>query len=85
MGKQIQRTYELKLEIVQELLKGRTYKSVSDEYNVLPGTIANWKKKHLEGTLHLDRRGRNAGDVEDIEILKKCYTQLMRIRRTQRK
>ena len=85
MSKHNQRTYEEKLEIVQEILKGRTYTSVSEEYGLLKGTIANWKKKHLEGTLHLDRRGRKAEDIEDIEIIKKSYALLMKIRRTQHK
>lgn len=85
MGKQKNRTYEEKLMIVQEVLNGKSYGMVSEKYNILPGTIANWKRKLLEGTLHLDRRGRKAGEVEDIEIIKKSYTLLMKIRRTQHK
>ena len=82
MTKQKKRTYEEKLKIVNEVLMGRSYSSVSQEFGVRGGTIANWKRKHLEGTLHLDRRGKSIGDVEDIEIIKKSYTVLMRIRRT---
>ena len=85
MGKHQRRTYEEKLAIVQEVLSGRSYLSVSDEYNVLQGTIANWKKKHIEGTLHLDRRRLKPAEVEDIEIIKKSYTLLMKIRKTQLK
>ena len=85
MGKQKKRTYEEKLKIVQEVLNGKSYQIVSEKYDVLPGTIANWKRQLLEGTLHLDRRGRKAGEVEDIEIIKKSYTVLMKIRRTQHK
>lgn len=85
MGKQTVRTYEEKLVIVQEIMNGKSYSYVSDKYNVLPGTIANWKRKLLEGTLHLDMRGKKVGEVEDIEIIKKSYTLLMKIRRTQHK
>ena len=66
-------------------MNGKSYSYVSDKYNVLPGTIANWKRKLLEGTLHLDMRGKKVGEVEDIEIIKKSYTLLMKIRRTQHK
>ena len=85
MVKQTIRTYEEKLMIVQAILNGKTYKTVSEKYNVLPGTIANWKRKLIEATLHLDRRGKKPGEVEDIEIIKKSYTLLMKIRRTQHK
>lgn len=85
MGKHTKRTYEEKLKIVQEVLKGRTYSSVSEEYNVRSGTIANWKRKHLEGTLHIDNRGKPKREVEDIEILKKSYALLMKIRKKQLK
>lgn len=85
MGKQTLRTYEEKLVIVQEIMNGKSYSYVSDKYNVLPGTIANWKRKLLEGTLHLDMRGKKVGEVEDIEVIKKSYTLLMKIRRMQHK
>jgi len=85
MGKQIQRSYELKKEIVEELLQGKSYAVVSKKYNVLPGTIANWKKKYLEGTLAIDNRGRKQQEIEDIEILKKSYALLKEIRNKQHK
>ena len=85
MGEQTVRTYEEKLVIVQEIMNGKSYSYVSDKYNVLPGTIANWKRKLLEGTLHLDMRGKKVGEVEDIEVIKKSYTLLMKIRRMQHK
>ncbi len=85
MGKHTVRTYEEKLMIVQEILNGKSYSVVSEKYNVRSGTIANWKRKLMEGTLHLDRRGKKPGEVEDIEIIKKSYTLLMKIRRTQHK
>lgn len=83
MGKQTIRSYEDKLMIVQEILNGKSYRSVSEKYNVRTGTIANWKRKLMEGTLHLDRRGKKPGEVEDIEIIKKSYTLLMKIRKMQ--
>ena len=85
MGKHTHRSYELKKEIVVKKLDGHTYSALSKEYNVLPSTIANWKRKYLEGTLHLDRRGRKPHVIEDVEILKKSYALLMKIRKTQLK
>jgi transposase-like protein len=85
MSKHKQRSYELKKEIVEEVLKGRSYSSVSKEYNVLPGTIANWKRKYLKGTLNQDNRGRKPAEVTDLDILKKSYALLMEIRSKQQK
>ncbi|MDE8256163.1 helix-turn-helix domain-containing protein [Erysipelothrix rhusiopathiae] len=78
MGKQTIRSYEDKLMIVQEILNGKSYRSVSEKYNVRTGTIANWKRKLMERTLHLDRCRKKPGEVEDIEIIKKSYTLLMK-------
>ncbi|RNM28436.1 hypothetical protein EF876_07565 [Erysipelothrix rhusiopathiae] len=78
MGKQTIRSYEDKLMIVQEILNGKSYRSVSEKYNVRTGTIANWKRKLMERTLHLDRCRKKLGEVEDIEIIKKSYTLLMK-------
>lgn len=83
MGKQTQRSYELKREIVEELLQGKSYAVVSKKYDVRAGTIANWKKKYLEGTLAIDNRGRKQQEIEDIEILKKSYALLKEIRNKQ--
>ena len=85
MGKHTKRTYEEKKHIVEEILKGRSYSSVGLEFNVRSGTIANWKKKYLEGKLNQDNRGKKPEEVEDIEILKKSYALLMKIRKTQHK
>ena len=71
MGKQTVRTYEEKLVIVQEIMNGKSYSYVSDKYNVLPGKIAYWKRKLLEGTLDLDIRGKKVWEVEDIKIIQK--------------
>ncbi|MDE8340496.1 hypothetical protein PT226_08795, partial [Erysipelothrix rhusiopathiae] len=61
----------------------KSYRSVSENYNVRTGTIANWKRKLMEGTLHLDRRGKKHREVEDLEIIKKSYTLIMKIRQMQ--
>lgn len=85
MGKHIKRSYEEKKKIVEEILSGKPYSYVSNKYDVLPGTIATWKKKYLEGTLNSDGRGRKAQEFDDIEILKKSYALLMEIRSKQHK
>ena len=55
MGKQIKRTYKEKEQIVKELLGGASYQYVASKYNVSrAGTIANWKKKYLEGKTFSD-------------------------------
>ncbi|TLG70279.1 transposase [Culicoidibacter larvae] len=83
MGKHIKRTYEFKQMVVEEILAGKSYSYVSKKYNILDGTIANWKKKYLNGTLAIDNRGRTPEPVEDIDILKKSYALLMEIRNKQ--
>lgn len=80
MGKHINRSYEEKKKIVEEQLNGSSYSKVSKKYNVGSGTIANWKKKYLEGTLKNDNRGKPKHHIDDVEILKKCYALLMEIR-----
>lgn len=86
MGKQTKRSYEEKKKIVEEKLAGKTYSYLCEKYNVSgPGTIANWKKRYLEGTLQQDNRGKPVVEVEDIEILKKSYALLMKIRSKQQK
>lgn len=85
MKKHKKRTYEEKEKIVKEQINGVTYSVLSKKYNVLPGTITNWKKKYLEGTLKEDNRGKPKHEVSDIEILKKSYALLMEIRSKQNK
>lgn len=85
MGKHVKRSYEEKKLIVEEVLSGRSYSSVSKEFNVRSGTIANWKRKHLDGTLNIDNRGKPRQKIEDIDILKKSYALLMEIRNKQHK
>ncbi|MDF9825263.1 transposase-like protein [Breznakia sp. PF5-3] len=83
MGKHLKRSYELKKKIVEELLQGMSYTAVSKKYDIRSGTIANWKKKYLNGTLAIDKRGRKQQEIEDIEILKKSYALLKEIRSKQ--
>lgn len=80
MGKQVKRSYEEKKEIVEEQISGSSYAQVSKKYNVRTGTIANWKKKYLNGTLDIDNRGKPKNNINDVEILKKCYALLIEIR-----
>ena len=78
----------MKKRIVEEKLNGKSYSYVAKKYNVRNGTIANWKKKYLEGTLQNDGRGRNGLKVDkdlEYEILKKSYALLMEIRSQQNK
>jgi len=83
MGKHVERTYEEKKKMVEEQLNGKSYSYISKKYNVRKGTIANWKKKYLEGTLNQDNRGKPKTDIDDVEILKKSYALLMEIRSQQ--
>lgn len=86
MGKQVKRTYKEKEKIVKEILNGASYQYVASKYNVSRlGTIANWKKKYLEGTLNQDNRGKPKKEIEDIDILKKSYALLMQIRKERHK
>ncbi len=85
MGKHIKRSYEEKEKIVKESLKGVPYSILSEKHGVLKGTIANWKRKYLEGALKSDNRGKPKQEISDIEILKKSYALLMKIRSKQKK
>jgi len=80
MGKHKKRRYEENKKIVEEQLSGTSYNSLSKKYDVRTGTIANWKKKYLEGNLKQDKRGKKAKEYNDAEILKKCYALLMEMR-----
>lgn len=75
-------SYETKVEIVELVIKGRSYSSVAKEYGITSnGMIANWKKAYEKGTLSNLKPGAQVkNEAEDYEILKKCYAQLMKIR-----
>ena len=86
MGTHINRSYEVKKKIVEELLSGKSYSTLAKKYEISrSGTIANWKRKYLNGTLNQDNRGKRLKPIEDIDILKKSYALLMEIRRQQHK
>lgn len=88
MGKQRQRTYEEKLEIVKEFKSGATISYLMKKYGVShSGTISTWNRKYDEGTLNIDNRGKrkHQQEIEDIDILKKSYALLMEIRSKQHK
>ena len=82
MSKQRKWSYEIKVEICERLVSGQSYTSVAKEFNCKSrGMLANWKRKYLEGTLSKeDNRGRKKEQIDDLEILKKCYAQLIVIR-----
>lgn len=84
MGKHVKRTLEEKVKIVKEYKAGASISYLCEKYNISgTGTISTWNKKYDEGTLAIDNRGKrkNLEEIEDIDILKKCYATLMEIRR----
>jgi len=82
MSKNRKWSYKLKVEICKRLISGESYSYLAKEYNVKStGMLANWKKAYLDGTLTKNRKqGRQKCEVGDVEILKKCFAQLMKIR-----
>jgi len=43
--------------------------------------LTNWKKAYISGTLsRKSKQGRKKCDADDLEILKKCFAQLMKNR-----
>ncbi len=73
---------DIKIKIVKELIDGRSYSSIAKEYGIKStGMMANWKAQYLNGTLSDNQPGRKRIDeVEEYELLKKCYAQLKKIR-----
>ena len=49
------------------------------------GTVSRWNQEYDKGVLGQDNRGRKKQEVEDIEILKKSYALLIKIRNEQHK
>lgn len=82
MGKNRNWSYEEKVNIVLKSIEGQSYNSLQKEFNIKSrGMIANWKKAYLNSTLSKeDRRGKPRKEFDDIEMIKKCYAQLMKIR-----
>ena len=88
MGKHKKRTLEEKIKIVKEYKKGASITYLCEKYGISgTGSISTWNKKYDAGTLNIDNRGKKKSleEIEDIEILKKCYAALMEIRKEQQK
>ena len=86
MGKHVKRTLEEKGKIVKEYKAGASITYLCEKDNISgTGTILIWNKKYDEGTLGIDNRGKRKDleEIEDIDILKKCYAALMEIRKEQ--
>lgn len=88
MGKHKKWTLEDKVKIVKEFKKGATISYLNNKYDILGcGTISRWNKEYDEGKLGIDNRGKRKyqTEIEDIDILKKSYALLMKIRSQQHK
>ena len=88
MGKQKNRTLEEKIKIVKEFKKGATISYLNNKYGISgTGTISRWSQEYDEGRLGVDNRGKRKlqQEIEDIDILKKSYALLMKIRSQQHK
>ncbi len=74
-------TYEKKLIIINERLSGATLRELCDKYNIKSdGMIANWVRNYKNGTLSVHQQGRPKDTVDELDILKKCFAQLTKIR-----
>lgn len=88
MGKHKKRTLEEKVQIVKEFKKGATISYLNNKYGISGcGTISRWNQEYDEGRLGVDNRGKRKThqEIEDIDILKKSYALLMKIRSQQHK
>lgn len=88
MGKQRKWTFEEKVQIVKEFKRGATISYLMKKYGIpSEGTVSVWNKKYDEGKLAIDNRGKRKSlqEIEDIEILKKSYALLIKIRNEQHK
>ena len=83
MGKHRKWTLEEKVQIVKEFKQGATISYLMKKYGIPSvGTVSIWNKKYDDGTLNIDNRGKRKSqrEIEDIDILKKSYALLMKIR-----
>lgn len=81
MGKHKKWTIEQKKKIVKEFKEGATIPYLNNKYGISGcGTISRWNSEFDKGILGRDNRGRKKQEIEDIEILKKSYALLMKIR-----
>jgi hypothetical protein len=56
------------------------------KYNISGfGTVSRWNQEFEKGTLGQNNRGRRKQEIEDIDILKKSYVLLIKIRNEQHK
>lgn len=56
------------------------------KYNISGfGTVSRWNQEFEKGTLEQNNRGRRKQEIEDIDILKKSYALLIKIRNEQHK
>lgn len=86
MGKHKKWTLEEKEIIVKEFRNGATISYLNNKYGISGfGTVSRWNKEYEDGTLGQDNRGRKKQEIEDIEILKKSYALLIKIRKEQHK
>lgn len=86
MGKQRKWTLEEKEKIVKEFRNGATISYLMKKYNISGfGTVSRWNQEFEKGTLGQNNRGRRKQEIEDIDILKKSYALLIKIRNEQYK
>ena len=86
MGKQRKWTLEEKEKIVKEFRNGATISYLMKKYNISGfGTVSRWNQEFEKETLGQNNRGRRKQEIEDIDILKKSYALLIKIRNEQHK
>ena len=88
MGKHKKWTLEQKVKIVKEFKKGATISYLNNKNGISGmGTVSRWNQEYDEGKLGVDNRGKRKTqrEIEDIDILKKSYALLMKIRSQQHK
>ena len=88
MGKHKKWTLDQKIKIVKEFKSGSTISYLNNKYGISGfGTVSRWNQEYDKGILGQDNRGKRKynKELEDIEILKKSYALLMKIRSKQHK
>lgn len=86
MGKQRKWTLEEKEKIVKEFRNGATISYLMKKNNISGfGTVSRWNQEFEKGTLGQNNRGRRKQKIEEIDILKKSYALLIKIRNEQHK
>ena len=88
MGKHKKWTLDQKIKIVKEFKSGATISYLNNKYGISGfGTVSRWNQEYDKGILGQDNRSKRKynKELEDIEILKKSYALLMKIRSKQHK